>query len=209
MFSVQLFLDSTARRSHYSWHHHRTMGSKGNQPTIDKHNVVTKNMRKTFSQPNVTMRPIEFRSLQVPWLTVSGCRRIFLGEIGRDSTEAPFFPIKSQCQAHTAHQMWWVWWGSRDELNNLTVTWLNGVVPHWCPCCHLNLAPSQGGGFRQMMEAHTSEERDMDVDVDVCWGPNDSVPSPLFFFLSRDVAIWLFNTLICRICTLYIANDLR
>ena len=25
----------------------------------------------------------------------------------------------------------------------------------------------QGGSFRQMMEAHTSEEGDMDVDVDV------------------------------------------
>ena len=37
-----------------------------------------------------------------------------------------------------------------------------------------------------MMEAHTSEERDMDVDVDVCWGPNSAVPSPAF---SRDVAI--------------------
>lgn len=133
-----------------------------------------------------------YKCLDWPWVAVG----VFFWNWSRHYRSRHFFPTKSQCQAHTAHQMWWVWWGSRDELNNLTVTWLNGVVRHWCPCCHLKtLAPSQGGGFRQMMEAHTSEERDMDVDVDVCWGPNDAVPSPAF---SRDVAIWLFNTLICR-----------
>lgn len=118
----------TGRRSLYSWHHHRTMGSKGNQPTIDKHDVVTKNMRKTFSQPNVTNYTIEFRTLQVPWLTVSGCRSFFFW-IGRDTIEAAIFSQQSPNAKHTRHTKC----GGFDEvpgMNSITWQWLGWM--EWC-----------------------------------------------------------------------------